>query len=51
MTKEEVLQQLYGYASFRPGQAELIDATLAGRDVFGIMPTGRESRSATRFRP
>ena len=40
MTKEEVLQQLYGYASFRPGQAELIDATLAGRDVFGIMPTG-----------
>ena len=40
MTKEEVLQQLYGYASFRPGQAELIDATLAGQDVFGIMPTG-----------
>ncbi len=40
MTKEELLQQLYGYASFRLGQAELIDATLSGRDVFGIMPTG-----------
>lgn len=40
MTKEEILRQLYGYASFRPGQEELIDAVMAGRDVFGIMPTG-----------
>ncbi len=40
MTKQEILAQLYGYTSFRPGQEELIDATLAGRDVFGIMPTG-----------
>lgn len=40
MTKEEILQQLYGYSAFRPGQAGLIEATLAGRDVFGIMPTG-----------
>lgn len=40
MTKEEILRQLYGYDSFRPGQEELIDATLHGRDVFGTMPTG-----------
>ena len=40
MTKEEILRQLYGYDSFRPGQEELIDAVLKGRDVFGIMPTG-----------
>ena len=40
MTKEEILRQLYGYDTFRPGQKELIEATLSGRDVFGIMPTG-----------
>lgn len=40
MTKEEILRQLYGYDSFRPGQEELIEAVLQGRDVFGIMPTG-----------
>lgn len=40
MTKEEILRQYYGYEAFRSGQAELIDAILAGRDVFGIMPTG-----------
>ena len=40
MTKEEILRQYYGYESFRRGQAELIEAILAGKDVFGIMPTG-----------
>lgn len=40
MTKEEILRQYYGYETFRSGQAELIEAVLAGRDVFGIMPTG-----------
>jgi ATP-dependent DNA helicase RecQ len=39
-TKLEVLQQVYGYHSFRPGQETLIDALLEGRDVLGIMPTG-----------
>ncbi len=37
---EEVLRRYFGYAQFRPGQRELIDAQLSGRDVFGIMPTG-----------
>ena len=38
--KHEVLYRYFGYTSFRGGQAELIDAQLAGRDVFGVMPTG-----------
>lgn len=38
--KYEVLYRYFGYTSFRGGQAELIDAQLAGRDVFGVMPTG-----------
>ncbi len=37
---DEVLRDIFGYASFRPGQRELIDAVLAGRDAVGVMPTG-----------
>ena len=40
MEKGEILQRVFGYSSFRPGQEELIDGILSGRDVFGIMPTG-----------
>lgn len=40
MEKAELLQRVFGYSGFRPGQEELIDAALAGRDVFGVMPTG-----------
>lgn len=38
--KHRLLQESFGYASFRPGQQKLIDAMLAGRDVLGVMPTG-----------
>lgn len=34
------LESVFGYRSFRPGQRELIDAVLSGRDAVGIMPTG-----------
>ncbi len=34
------LQRLFGYAEFRPGQREAVDAVLAGRDVLAVMPTG-----------
>ena len=40
MNKSELLQRIFGYSQFRPGQEALIDAVLSGRDVFGIMPTG-----------
>src|SRR5207247_6156940 len=35
-----VLESVFGYPSFRPGQREIIDAVLAGRDSIGVMPTG-----------
>ncbi|MHC5009936.1 MAG: RecQ family ATP-dependent DNA helicase [Planctomycetota bacterium] len=35
-----VLSDVFGYPSFRPGQREIIDAVLAGRDCLGVMPTG-----------
>lgn len=38
--KYEILREYYGYTAFRPGQEELIDALLSGRDVLGVMPTG-----------
>ena len=40
MTKKELMQRIFGYGEFRPGQEKLIDGILSGRDVFGIMPTG-----------
>ena len=40
MNKNELLYRIFGYDSFRSGQEKLIDAVLAGKDVFGIMPTG-----------
>ena len=40
MDKYTVLKQYFGHGSFRPGQEELIDAVLSGRDVLGVMPTG-----------
>jgi ATP-dependent DNA helicase RecQ len=35
-----VLRDVFGYDSFRPGQAQIIEALLAGRDCVGVMPTG-----------
>ena len=40
MDKEELLRRIFGYTEFRPGQEDLINGVLRGRDVFGIMPTG-----------
>jgi ATP-dependent DNA helicase RecQ len=36
----QALKQYFGYTSFRAGQREIIEATLAGRDALAIMPTG-----------
>ena len=40
MEKLAALKQYFGHSGFRPGQEELVDALLAGRDVLGVMPTG-----------
>jgi ATP-dependent DNA helicase RecQ len=40
MTPERILREVFGYPSFRPGQREVIEAVLAGRDCVGVMPTG-----------
>jgi ATP-dependent DNA helicase RecQ len=37
---EEVMKTVFGYHSFRPGQKEIMEAVLSGRDCVGVMPTG-----------
>ena len=36
----EVLQDVFGLPSFRPGQAAVVEAQLQGRDVLSVAPTG-----------
>ena len=40
MKPTDVLQQYFGYTSFRSGQDAVIRSLLAGRDSLAIMPTG-----------
>ncbi|MFV8761550.1 RecQ family ATP-dependent DNA helicase, partial [Yersinia enterocolitica] len=37
---EQVLRDTFGYQQFRPGQQEIINATLSGQDCLVVMPTG-----------
>ena len=37
---EAQLHETFGFKAFRPGQAEIVDALLEGRDVLAVMPTG-----------
>src|SRR5437870_11342713 len=37
---QQVLETIFGYREFRPGQRHIIDAVLTGRDCIGVMPTG-----------
>ena len=36
----QALKEHYGYDSFRPGQAGVVEAILGGRDALAVMPTG-----------
>ena len=36
----DLLREIWGFDSFRPGQQEIVEAVAAGRDVLAIMPTG-----------
>ena len=37
---QAILSSVFGFPAFRPGQAEIVEAVAAGRDVLAIMPTG-----------
>src|SRR5256885_4462563 len=37
---ERTLTEVFGLAAFRPGQADVVAAMLAGRDVLSVAPTG-----------
>src|SRR5690625_5826992 len=36
----ETLREVWGYPDFRPGQRDVVEAAVAGRDVLGVLPTG-----------
>ncbi len=36
----EQLQRIFGFSTFRANQEEIVQAILAGRDIFAVMPTG-----------
>ena len=40
MNRQEILRQIYGFDSFRPGQEPVIEALEHNRDVLCILPTG-----------
>src|SRR5262245_10498109 len=40
MLAREILRTTFGYADFRVGQGEAVDAVLAGRDAAVLLPTG-----------
>jgi ATP-dependent DNA helicase RecQ len=37
---EALLHSVFGFQGFRPGQAEIVEAVLLGRNTLAIMPTG-----------
>jgi ATP-dependent DNA helicase RecQ len=39
-TPQALLATIFGFPSFRPGQAAIVDAVTAGRNTLAIMPTG-----------
>ena len=39
-TAHAILRDVFGYERFRPGQLEVIEAVLEGRDCIAVMPTG-----------
>src|SRR3954469_4847971 len=39
-TARELLHSVFGFAAFRPGQEEIVQAVLDGENVLAVMPTG-----------
>jgi ATP-dependent DNA helicase RecQ len=40
MLSKDILKQFWGYDDFRPMQAEIIEAVIAGKDTLALLPTG-----------
>ncbi|MGY3186959.1 RecQ family ATP-dependent DNA helicase [Lysinibacillus sp. TE18511] len=40
MELEQILAKQFGYTAFRPGQKEVIESILEGKDVIALLPTG-----------
>ena len=40
LTPAAALKQYFGFDRFRPGQSEIVEAAIAGRDLLVLMPTG-----------
>jgi ATP-dependent DNA helicase RecQ len=40
VTPQQVLHDVFGLESFRPGQVAVVEAQMAGRDVLSVAPTG-----------
>ncbi|OUD09788.1 DNA helicase RecQ [Marivivens niveibacter] len=40
MSADTLLRDVFGFDGFRPGQGEIVDAVVAGRNTLAIMPTG-----------
>jgi ATP-dependent DNA helicase RecQ len=40
LSPKDVLRDIFGYETFRPGQEKVINAVLSGRDCIAVMPTG-----------
>ena len=36
----EALERVFGFARFRPGQQEILEAVFAGENILAVMPTG-----------
>ena len=36
----EALERVFGFANFRPGQQEILEAVFAGENILVVMPTG-----------
>jgi ATP-dependent DNA helicase RecQ len=40
LAPQQTLQRIFGFRDFRPHQQQIIEAVIAGRDAFVLMPTG-----------
>jgi ATP-dependent DNA helicase RecQ len=36
----QIMERVFGFHEFRPGQEEIVEAVFSGEDVLAVMPTG-----------